>query len=930
MEGVVDLKTAAVSTREAEVLAALGEHLTNAEIGQRLHISVRTVESHVSALLRKLGAADRRHLAGMAAPAAHPPDMAAGPLPTPEIVGLPVNWSSFVGRAAELADLTQALSTSRLVTLVGPGGVGKTRLATEAVAQAADLFPGGGAFIDMVPVTSEFVLPAIAAALGVSERPQIPLEQVVLERLRSGDRMLVVLDNCEHVLDAASVFTRSVLGTCPNTVLLVTSRERLYLPGERVVTVLPLAVTGGQHDEDASEAMLLFTERAGAVDAAPGLVREICRRLDGMPLAIELAAARTTSLGVDGLLAGLDDHLRLLSPTRSSTDRHASLRAVIDWSHQLLDDSERTAFRRLGIFAGTFDLAAVAAVVGEGDRAAASDVVGRLTDKSLLVHVPHPLGSRWRMLETVHAFAHEHLEVSGEAAEIRRRHHRWAVTTAGDLVQSLAADDSEEWQEHFDLIAGDLRFALLAPSSLSDDGADFALALALGRLTYARQFLLESRDHFQTAVVRAPDAPSAIEALRLAAGAAFAEMRGEAAFDLLRAAFIRASEMGDGRTAAIVLADAAALAGRCPALFTTPLTHEQLVALVERASAMAPTDDLEVDAHLAVASAWDGAIGPTMCSPEQSVRAVELARQLGDPVLISAALDAAASAAGFGGDHKEAFRRSAERLQLLDRLPRHDPRTGGEIADIFHMASESAVGAGELEAALASARRAVEDVTHQGLPHFAAIHLMPPLVLRGDFDEALERTAVIHDGWERSGRPVAGWMAPAFFAAAFAYRVRGDEAASQRWDELGSAIQVSTGAASCRRYFSQRGALHIGALAQPPPPAIDPLDYGSSYDAYAQAIGVEIAVVRGAPDAKEQLTEAQGRFAAGNDFVAAQLLRAAGRLRGDETALKNAVIGWESVGARFERACTLLLLPDRAEEGLAELAALTCSTPATF
>jgi predicted ATPase/DNA-binding CsgD family transcriptional regulator len=926
MVPVTDLGATQISAREAQVLTALGEHLTNAEIAQRLHISVRTVESHVSALLRKLGAVDRRDLAGMAATPSPHPLAAVGPPPVPEMVGLPVNWTSFVGRSAELTALTQALSESRLITLVGPGGVGKTRLATEAATRAASLFPGGGAFIDLVAVTSEFVVAAVAASLGVVERPQIPLEQVVLERLR-GDRTLLVLDNCEHVLDAAFAFTRSVLGTCPDTVLLVTSRERLDLPGERVMTVPPLAVAA-RYDEGGSDATRLFTERAGAVDSNPELVNEICRRLEGMPLAIELAAARSSSLGIDGLLAGLDDHLRLLSRTSKAVDRHGSLRNVIDWSHQLLDDTERTAFRRLGIFVGTFDLVAAAMVAADGDRAAASDVIGRLTDKSLLVHVPHPTGSRWRMLETVHAYAHEHLEASGEADEIRGRHHRWAAAAAGELVQSLDAGDGEKWQEQFDLIAGDLRAALTAPPAVSTDDADFRLAVALSRLTYGRRFMLESRDHFQTAVARAPDAASAIDVLRLAAGAAFAELRGEAAFDLLQAALARASEIGDQRTAAIVVADAAALAGRHPAAFASPLTHEQLVALIDQASALAPAGDLEVDAHIAVASAWDGALGSTVVTPERSGRAVELARRLDDPILISAALDAAASAASDAGHYKEASRRSAERLRLLDRLPRYDPRTGGEIVDIFHMASESAVGAGELEAALAHARRAVEDVTHQGLPHFAAAHLMAPLVLRGDFDEALDRTAVIRDGWERSGRPAAGWLAPPFFAAAFAYLVRGDEEAYQKWRELGTAMQVGRGADCCRIYFTQRGALHVGALEHALASITDLPVTSVSYDSYAAAVTVEIAVVTGAPDAGEQLAEAQRHLAAENDFVAAQLLRAAGRLHGDETVLKSAIIGWEAIGARFERACTLLLLSDRVEEGLAELAALGCTPPA--
>ena len=209
--------------------------------------------------------------------------------------------------------------------------------------------------MDLVPVSSEFVLHAVAAALGVVERPQDPLEQVVHERLRAG-RILLVLDNCEHVLGAVADLVRSVLASCPDVVVLATSRERLGIAGERVVPLSPLGLTASTDGGDESEAARLFTDRAGRADADPAVVAEICRRVDGMPLAIELAAARSSSLGLDGLLAGLDDHLRMLSRSGPTGDRHGSLRTVIEWSHQLLDDSERAAFRRLGVFVGAFDL----------------------------------------------------------------------------------------------------------------------------------------------------------------------------------------------------------------------------------------------------------------------------------------------------------------------------------------------------------------------------------------------------------------------------------------------------------------------------------------------------------------------------------------------------------------------------------------------
>jgi predicted ATPase/DNA-binding CsgD family transcriptional regulator len=922
MDTVATVDSTTISEREAEVLNALGERLTNAQIAQKLHISVRTVESHVSSLLRKLGAADRRELAlRSGAPPVWPTPVFE---PSPEVarvVGLPATWTSFVGRTAELGELSQALSSNRLVTLVGPGGVGKTRLAVVAASDNAGLFAGGGAFVDLVPASPEFVLHAVAAALGVVERPQDSLEQVVHERLREG-RLLLVLDNCEHVLGAAADLVRSVLASCPDVVVLVTSRERLGIPGERVVPLSPLGLTALTDSGDESEAARLFADRAGRADADPAVVGEICRRVDGMPLAIELAAARSSSLGLDGLLAGLDDHLRMLSRSGSAGDRHGSLRTVIDWSHQLLDDAERETFRRLGVFVGAFDLGAAAAIATDGDTALASDLIGRLTDKSLLVHVRHASGSRWQLLDTVHAYAHEQLEASGEADGVRSRHHAWATATARHLEQSL---DSTDWQERFDAVAGDLRSALRAPRSLSAGSDAFDLALSLGHLTYARRFLVEASHHFEAAVARAPDAASEVLALRTAANAAYAEMRGEAAFNLLQKAFVCASTAGDNRVAAIIQADAAALAGRCPALFATPLSRERILALIDQANDLAPAGDLEVATHIALASAWDGERGSTVPTDAKAREALARTAEFGDPTLISSALDAAGAAASHDGHFKEASRYALERLQLLDRLPRHDPRVGGEIADIFHMASESAVGAGELGAALASARSSYDDDTNQGLPQFAATHLLPPLVLRGEFDEAVEQAMVMRQGWERAGRPPAGWMSPAFFATALVHGLRGDEDGYARWTELGETIARITGS-SCSTYFGCRAALHRGAIEQVRTLETALESCSVHYDAYLEAVRVETDVIDGSDGVEERLAIAQ-RLAPENNFVAAQLLRAEGRLRHDETALKDSVAGWEAIGARFERACTLLLLPDRVDEGTAELAALGCTPP---
>ncbi|TDB76132.1 ATPase, partial [Actinomadura sp. KC216] len=381
-----------VSEREAEVLDAVGRHLTNTQIASRLHISVRTVESHVSSLLRKYGVTNRRELAILASEQHRRGERGED---TGTVTGLPAARTSFIGRGDELAEIEAAAGRSRLVTLLGPGGVGKSRL----VAVAAAASRQGGVFVDLVPVRDGFVEHAVAAALGLTERPQTELHTVIIERLGRGGT-LVVLDNCEHLLDAVAGFADRILAACPGTRILATSRERLGVTGERIVRVGPLPLS--------SHAEALFTDRAMAADpefaAEPGAVAEICARLDGMPLAIELAAARSAALGASGVLAALDDRLRLLAGGRGADERHRSLRAVLAWSHDLLDAEERGLFRRLAVFAGGFDLDAVLAVTPAATAGAVADVLGRLVDKSLVVKAGP---GRWRLLETVRAFAGE-------------------------------------------------------------------------------------------------------------------------------------------------------------------------------------------------------------------------------------------------------------------------------------------------------------------------------------------------------------------------------------------------------------------------------------------------------------------------------------------------------------------------------------------
>ncbi|GGP03996.1 ATP-binding protein [Nonomuraea glycinis] len=899
-----------VSRREAEVLEALGARLTNAQIASRLHISIRTVESHVSSLLRKHGVADRRELAALA-------EEEVG-APSGEVAGLPTARTTFVGRDAELAAIVAAFESARLVTLVGPGGVGKTRL---AVASAGS-FSCGGAFVDLVPVRDAFVAEAVAAALGVSERPQQPLEDAIADRL-GRDRVLLVLDNCEHLLDAVAAFVDRLLSRCPGTRALVTSRERLGVPGERVVPVAPLPLS--------SDAVRLFRDRATAADPAfavdAGEAAEICARLDGLPLAIELAAARSAALGPGGLLAALDDNLRLLAGGRGGDQRHRSLRAVLGWSHDLLEEDERTLFHRLAVFTGGFDLDAVTAVVA-GGRAEVADVLGRLTGKSLVAHQRD--AGRWRLLETVRAFAAEHLDDSGERPALQERHLRWAATTAEALTRRATSKSPDDgWRDAFDAVADDLRAALTAaPGSegVDRDEAAHRLARALAALTYGRRFLSEALAHYRQAARLAPGPREAARDLADAAECALAYADAGQAVDLQLAAAEQAGAAGDGDARAIALARAAVIAKRHSGFGVgISVPKERLDTLAEEAAAAGDPDDPYVAAHVAAAVAWSGgdafAGGPVLAE-----HALAAARETGDPVLVSSALDTVASAAARRGHPREAFRWSRQRLPLLDAMDRADPRSGIEIVDSLHAATVHAIAAGDLRQALDIAGRAMRDDVTGSRPALAASKIVPPLVLAGDFKEALARAAEMWDGQARTDSPPGKWMTHALCSVALAHGLLGEEEAYRSWRTRALTVgqlTVSSPQTCLIAFVDARVAVHTGRSVRDVAELVEWAAAGftpGQFDRYATAACAELAVVAGLPDAGQRLAAAAeaGRE---NDWAAACLSRATGRLYGDTAALEAAVDGWERIGARFERACTLALLPERADEGRAELAA---------
>ncbi|GAA3447373.1 ATP-binding protein [Planomonospora venezuelensis] len=900
-----------VSAREAEVLALLGLRLSNAQIGGRLHVSVRTVEGHVSSLLRKYGVADRRALAELAATAG-----GGTPPPVGQVTGLPRTRTSFVGRAGEQKTVLAVLGETRLVTLLGPGGVGKTRLAAVAAETAAPSFPFGVVFVDLIPVRGEAVTQAVAAALGVTERAQQPLAEAVVERLGRG-RSLLVLDNCEHLIDAVAELAERVLSDCPETTILATSRERLGLPGERTVPVAPLPL-----DSDAER---LFRERALAADpgftAEPAAVADLCARLDGLPLAIELAAARCASLGAAGLLTGLGDYVRLLAGGRGPAVRHRSLGAVIGWSHDLLAEEERVLFRRLAVLAGAFGLEAVAAVAADGDRAVAADLLGRLVDKSL---VARGRAGGWRLLETVRAFAAGCLDDSGERQEIRRRHLEWAVDAASVLEARLGGDGGRDgWRDDFDAVAGDLR-AALAAAPPGPDPAVHRLARTMGGLAFARRFLAEAFDHYRQAAERAPGPGEAARDLYSAAGCAcFVHGAGQRVFDLLLASAERARAAGDGDAEAIALASAVVMVAGSPAGFAAEVPHERLRSLFEQAVAAGDPREPRVAAHLALADAWIA--DPRLFEVDivRAETAVAAARATGDPVLVLAALDGVGAWALAPGRRRKGSEFTSERLSLLAGMSRDDPRAAPEIFDTYRMAAAAALATGDLRTAVSVSRWAWDDDLI-GASHIGAVRLVTSLALTGDFDEVLRLAPPLWDGWKRAGSPVAGILAPPLAAVALVHGLRGDERGCRMWRARAGAVMggVVRDHATFTTFVDVRLAVHTRRFDDAAALMEVAFTENQTWSPpYACAAAAELAVVAGFPDAERHLA-AVIPAAEENDWAAACLARARGRLHGDAAALEESVDGWERIGARFERACTLALLPGREAEGRAELAAL--------
>jgi predicted ATPase/class 3 adenylate cyclase len=502
---------------------------------------------------------------------------------------LPLQLTSFVGREREVAEVAGRLAGgARLVALVGVGGTGKTRLALQAAAQALDSFVDGVWLIELAPLSDPALVPqAVAAVLGVREDPGRALLATLSDALRP-KRLLLVLDNCEHLIEACAGLADALLRACPRLQLLATSREALGIAGETPYQVPSLALppvpdgagpargraaSGGDAEPPVEaltqyEAVKLFIERAATVrpdfavtrQNAPAIA-QLCYRLDGIPLALELAAARLKVLPVEQLLGRLEDRFRLLTGgSRTALPRQQTLQATVAWSYELLSGEERTLFNRLSAFAGGWTLEAAEAVgAGEGIEAwAVLDLLARLVDKSLVVMEEAAGGTaRYRLLETLRQFGRERLAESGESAAVRDRHLAWALALGERAAPELRGPRLDEWLDRLEGEIDNVRAALYWAADGGSVEQGLRLASALEQFWFLRAHVSEVLELLTALLSRPPATRTGARAAALMTAARCRNQLGEPEAEQRQAEAAEglaiAREVGDAHTEALAL-----------------------------------------------------------------------------------------------------------------------------------------------------------------------------------------------------------------------------------------------------------------------------------------------------------------------------------------------------------------------------------------
>ena len=481
---------------------------------------------------------------------------------------LPIQLTTFIGRQAAIAEITALLAgatPARLLTLTGPGGIGKTRLALQTAIGLSHVYPDGIWFVDLAPLSSpELVPPTVASTLSIAEAGTQSIEETLIAYLRQ-KQILIVIDNCEHLIRATAQLAEKLLRSCARVQLLATSRELLKVPGEVNFRVPPLSLPEDQDGAGQTamghEAVQLFVERARNIqhdfalaNSNTGMIARICRQLDGMPLAIELAAARTSLLSLGQIEARLQDRFQLLSGGHPTLPRHQTLRATIEWSHDLLSETEKMLFRRLSVFAGGWTLESANFTCAQ-DTNDVLDLLAQLVNKSLVVVERQPNTEvRYRMLETIREYASEQLKDAGEREGLRARHFDYFFTMAEQAEPQLFhAESSVDWAEtEISNLRAALAWALEKDGDGNASGQRVARALELmihvWPLWLSRGYSIEGHDWLnQLLSMHTAATPGGVRALLLASDLAGFRGDSEKKASLIREALDLAHQTGDRR-----------------------------------------------------------------------------------------------------------------------------------------------------------------------------------------------------------------------------------------------------------------------------------------------------------------------------------------------------------------------------------------------
>ncbi len=544
-EDNVQPMTDPLTDRELEIVRLIAEGLSDRQIAQELFVSLGTVKWYNKQIYGKLGVHSRTQAVAKAREAGLLDEQPAMPVRSAAAPrhNLPAPVTSFVGREREIAEVRQLLKTARLLTLTGPGGSGKTRLALRVAEEVIGHYADGVFFVDLAPIIDpQLVASSIAQVLGVREAAGRPLIDTLTHHLREKD-LLLVLDNFEQIVDAAPLIG-DLLSASPGLKVLVTSREALRIYGEQEYLVPPLALPDLVRAEPVTmlshyEAIELFAQRARAVrpdfvltaNSAPAIA-EICVRLDGLPLAIELAAARSRLLPPEMMRTRLESRLgTLTSGSRDLPARMQTLRGAIEWSYNLLDEDEKVLFARLSVFQGGCTVEAAEAVCTPGLSLDALDGLDSLRNKNLLRQEESPKGEpRFLMLETIHEYAREKLGASGESEDLRRRHAEYFVALAEQAEPELRGARQGLWSARLRVEHDNLRSALawtLADTANSKTELGLRLVGALSEFWYYEGRISESEKWIEQAIMRVDQVPPGIRAKVLNGAGMLAFARGD-------------------------------------------------------------------------------------------------------------------------------------------------------------------------------------------------------------------------------------------------------------------------------------------------------------------------------------------------------------------------------------------------------------------